>query len=288
MVALLANPRAGRGRGARIADPVRAALTAAGMDVVVLAGESGAESTALAVEAVATGVQAVVAVGGDGLVHCAVQAVAGTGVPLGIVPAGGGNDIAGTLGVPSGPDRAVQVIAAGRTRDVDLGRTDSGQWWAGVLNAGFDAQVVARAERMRRPRGAVRYDLAAYLEIVHLRQHRMRITLDGVTEERPVTLVAVGNSPRYGGGMLIAPGADLDDGVFDVVVAGAMTRRTLARLKPLVRAGTHIRHPQVSVRRATRVSLDAPDLPAYADGEPVGLLPVTTTCVRRALRVLVP
>jgi diacylglycerol kinase (ATP) len=112
MVALLANPRSGRGRGARIAGPVRAALTAAGMDVVVLAGESGAQSTALAAEAVATGVQAVVAVGGDGLVHCAVQALAATGVPLGIVPAGAGNDIAATLGVPSDPDRA--VIAAGR------------------------------------------------------------------------------------------------------------------------------------------------------------------------------
>jgi diacylglycerol kinase (ATP) len=285
-VALLANPRAGRGRGARLAAPVREALARAGLDVLVLAGESGEESTALAAEAVATGVQAVVAVGGDGLVHCALQAVAGTGVPLGIVPAGGGNDVAGTLGLPSDPDRAVQVIAAGRTRDVDLGRTDRGRWWAGVLNAGFDSQVVARAERMRRPRGPLRYDLAAYLEIAHLRQHRMLIVLDGVTEVRPVTLVAVGNSPRYGGGMLIAPGAD--DGVFDVVVAGEMTRRTLVRLKPLVRAGTHIRHPQVCVRRAARVTLDAPDLPAYADGEPIGPLPVTTTCVRRALRVLVP
>jgi diacylglycerol kinase (ATP) len=287
-VALLANPRAGRGRGARIAGPVREALTRAGMDVLVLAGESGAESTALAADAVAQGIEAVVAVGGDGLVHCALQAVAGTGVPLGIVPAGGGNDLAGELGLPVDPRAAVAVIAAGRSREVDLGRTAKGQWWGGVLNAGFDSQVVARAERMRRPRGPFRYDLAAYLEIVNLRPHRMRITLDGVSTSQLVTLVAVGNSPRYGGGMRIAPDADLDDGVFDVVVAEAMPRRTLARLKPLVRAGTHVRHAQVSVHRAASVTLESDDLPAYADGEPIGVLPVTTTCVRRALRVLVP
>jgi diacylglycerol kinase (ATP) len=287
-VALLANPRAGRGRGARLAGPVREALTGAGLDVLVLAGESGAESTALAAEAVGGGIDAVVAVGGDGLVHCVVQALAGTGVPLGIVPAGAGNDLAGTLGIPADPRPAVAVIAAGRTRDIDLGRTDRGVWWAGVLNAGFDSQVVARAERMWRPRGPLRYDLAAYLEIAHLRQHPMTVTLDGVAREQPVTLVAVGNSPRYGGGMRIAPDAELDDGVFDVVVADAMTRRTLARLKPLVRAGTHVRHAQVRVARATEVTLAAPGLPAYADGEAIGVLPVTTTCVRRALRVLVP
>jgi diacylglycerol kinase (ATP) len=287
-VALLSNPRAGRGRGGRLAGPVREALAAAGLRVVVLSGESGAESVTLATDAVGTGVDAVVAVGGDGLVHCAVQAVAGTGVPLGIVPAGGGNDLAGILGLPSDPVGAVAVIAAGRTRDVDLGRTDGGTWWAGVLNAGFDSQVVARAERMRRPRGPLRYDLAAYLEIANLRHHRMRITLDGVTTEQEVTLVAVGNSSRYGGGMLIAPGADLADGVFEVVVADAMTRATLARLKPLVRAGAHVRHPQVHVHRAASVTLDAPDLPAYADGEPIGPLPVTTTCVPGAMRVLVP
>ena len=287
-MALLANPRAGRGRGARLAGPVGEALTAAGLDVLVLAGESGAQSTELAVDAARQGVTAVVAVGGDGLVHCAVQALAGTGVPLGIVPAGGGNDLAGALGVPADPAGAVAVIAAGRTRDIDLGRTGTGTWWAGVLNAGFDSAVVARAERLWRPRGPWRYDVAAWLEMVRLAPHPMRITLDGVTIEQPVTLVAVGNSPRYGGGMRITPDAQLDDGLFDVLVADAMSRHQLARLKPLVRAGTHVRSPAVTVHRAAEVTLSAPGLPAYADGEPLGLLPVSTVCVPRALRVLVP
>lgn len=287
-MALLANPRAGRGRGARLAGPVREALTAAGLDVLVLAGESGAQSTELAIDAARQGVDAVVAVGGDGLVHCVVQALAGTGVPLGIVPAGGGNDLAGALGVPADPAGAVAVIAAGRTRDIDLGRTGTGTWWAGVLNAGFDSSVVARAERLWRPRGPWRYDVAAWLEMARLAPHPMRITLDGVTIEQPVTLVAVGNSPRYGGGMRITPDAQLDDGLFDVLVADAMPRHRLARLKPLVRAGTHVHSPEVTVHRAAEVTLAAPDLPAYADGEPLGPLPVSTVCVPHALRVLVP
>jgi len=287
-VALLANPRAGRGRAARLAGPVREALAAAGMDVLVLAGGSGQESTALAAEAAGQGVAGVVAVGGDGLVHCAVQALAGTEVPLGIVPAGGGNDLAGVLGLPADPTAAVGVIAAGRTRRIDLGRLGDGRWFAGVLNAGFDSAVVARAERLRRPRGPLRYDIAAWLELARLSPHRMRLTLDGVVSERAVTLVAVGNSTRYGGGMLITPAARLDDGVFHVTVGEAMTRRQLAALKPLVRAGRHVESAWVTVYEAREVTLDSPALLAYADGEPVGPLPVTATCVPAALRVFVP
>lgn len=285
-VAVVANPRAGRGRAGRLAEPVRRALADAGMDALVLAGGSGPESTELAAGAVRDGAEAVVAVGGDGLVHCVVQALAGTGVPLGIVPAGGGNDLAGALGLPADPAEAVAVIARGRTRAIDLGRTDAGRWWAGVLNAGFDSAVVARAERLRRPSGHLRYDIATWLELARLRPYPMRITVDGETIERDVTLVAVGNSTRYGGGMHIAPGAVLDDGLLHVTIAAAMSRARLASLKPKVRAGRHVPHPLVEVRTAREVTLDAPDLPAYADGEALGLLPVTTTCEPGALRVL--
>jgi diacylglycerol kinase (ATP) len=284
-VALVANPRAGRGRAARLAGPVREALATAGLDVLVLAGESGRESTELAAQAAAQGVAAVVAVGGDGLVHCVLQAVAGTGVPLGIVPAGGGNDLAGALGLPRDPAGAVRVIAAGRTRAIDLGRTESGTWWAGVLNAGFDSAVAARAERSR-IRGHLRYDLATWLELARLRPTPMRIVLDGEAIEQAVTLVAVGNSSRYGGGMLITPAAELDDGVFHVTVGEVMTRRQLAALKPLVRTGRHVHSARVSVHVAREVTLDSPGVPAYADGEPIGPLPVTTRCVPGALRVL--
>ncbi|MFL6130005.1 MAG: diacylglycerol/lipid kinase family protein [Mycobacteriales bacterium] len=286
-VALLANPTAGRGRGARLVGPVRDALTAAGLDVLMLAGESGPESVGLAGDAAADGIGGVVAVGGDGLVHCALQGLAGTGVPLGIVPAGAGNDLAGALGLPGDPAAAVDVIARGRTRTIDLGRTDRGTWWAGVLNAGFDSEVAARAERSR-IHGRLRYDVATWLEMARLRPIRMRITLDGELIEQDVTLVAVGNSPRYGGGMHIAPAALLDDGLLHVTIAAAMSRRHLAGLKPLVRAGLHVRDSLVAVRTAREVRLDAPGVPGYADGEPIGPLPVTATCVPAALRVFVP
>jgi diacylglycerol kinase (ATP) len=294
-VALLANPLAGRGRGGRLAGPVRAALAAAGLDVLVLAGDSAERSTELAAEAVAEGVDGVVAVGGDGLVHCALQALAGTGVPLGVVPAGGGNDLAGTLGLPLDPAAAVATIAAGRTRTIDLGRIDGagagaggGRWWATVLCAGFDSAVAARAAGIRWPRGPRRYDVATWLELVRLRPHPLRLTVDGTLHEQLVTLVAVGNGDRYGGGLLICPGAVPDDGVLDVTVGGAVGRLTLARLKPLLRTGRHVAHRSATVHRAREVVLDAPGLMAYADGEPVGPLPVRTSCVPGALRVFVP
>lgn len=287
-VALLANPRAGRGRGGRLAGPVRAALAEAGLDVLVLAGDSGQRSTELAAEAVAGGVDAVVAVGGDGLVHCAIQALAGTDVPLGIVPAGGGNDLAGALGLPTDPGAAVAVIAAGRTRSIDLGRLDDGRWWATVLCAGFDSTVSERAAGLRWPTGPRRYDVATWLELVRLRSYRMRLTVDGGTHEHDVTLVAVGNGDRYGSGLLICPGARPDDGLLDVTVGGAVSRVTLARLKPLLRTGRHVEHSSATLYRGTRVTLDAPGLAAYADGERMGPLPVTTTCVPGALRVLAP
>ncbi|HYT10959.1 MAG TPA: YegS/Rv2252/BmrU family lipid kinase [Mycobacteriales bacterium] len=286
-VALLANPLAGRGRGARLAGPVRAALAEAGLDVLVLAGDSAEHSTELAAEAVTRGIDGVVAIGGDGLVHCAIQALAGTRVPLGIVPAGAGNDLAGTLGIPTDPRAAVGVIVAGATRAIDLGRAGT-RWWATVLCAGFDSTVIARAERIRWPRGPRRYDLATWLELVRLQPHRMRLTLDGEAVEHDVTLVAVGNGDRYGGGMLICPTARLDDGLLDVTVGGAVGRVKLARLKPLVRTGRHVGDPSATVYRAREVTLDAPGVAAYADGERIGPLPVSTRCMPAALRVFVP
>jgi diacylglycerol kinase (ATP) len=297
-VALLVNPLAGRGRAAGLVEPVRTALRDSGMDVRVLAGDSARRSTELTAGAVDDGVAAVVALGGDGLVHCALQAEAGSGVPLAIVPAGGGNDIAASLGLSAHPAAIARMVAAGHTRTVDLGRTLStspgaggGRWWAGVLFAGFDSAVAARAERLRRPRGRLRYDIATWLELAGTRPRRMRMAFDGEEEERAVTLVAVGNGPRYGGGMLITPAARLDDGVFHVAIGEAMSRVHLARLKPLVRTGRHVLDPAVTVREAREVRLEAPDTPdlaAYADGERIGPLPVVTRCVPGALCVLVP
>ncbi len=289
-VTLLDNPLAGRGKGRVMVAPVVAGLHARGVDVEQICGRDNAESLDLCRKAVAAGTSAVVAVGGDGTVHLALQAVAGASTPLGIIPVGTGNDFAAAVGVPSDTAAAMDVIAAGRTRVVDAVRAtdDAGleQWWACVLGAGFDSAVNERANRMRWPRGPRRYDLAIFAELLRLKPRPFVLEVDGRREEVTATFIAVGNAPAYGGGMRIAPAADLTDGLLDVVVVGAVSRTEMVRMKPSVYTGAHVEHPAVTTSRGSVVRLESAGAVAYADGERLAALPVTSHCVPRALSVL--
>jgi diacylglycerol kinase (ATP) len=244
--------------------------------------------------AVVEGAAAVVAVGGDGTYHLALQAVAATGVPFGAVPAGTGNDLAAQLGLPADPlgaaDAVARALREGRTREVDLARmTAPGRpprWFGAVLAAGFDAIVNEKANAMRWPRGPRRYDLAVLLELARLRPRQYTVRLDGEEHRLDAVLVAVGNTASYGGGMRICPGADPTDGLLDVVVGGAMDRRTLMRLKPKVYLGTHVEHPLVRTFRARTVELSCDAIVGYADGERSYPLPLTVTADPGALRLL--
>ncbi|MGG8407516.1 diacylglycerol kinase family protein, partial [Streptomyces sp. 12297] len=241
--------------------------------------------------AVREGTGAVIAVGGDGMVSLALQAVAGTLVPLGVVAVGTGNDFARELGLPVADPAAAGRLAAAALkgsaiREVDLGRV-AGRWYGTVLCSGFDSRVNDRGNRMRLPAGRFKYDLAILAELAAFRPFPYRITLDdGPVIETEATLVAVGNGSSYGGGMRICAGARTDDGLFDVTVVGACSRTTLLRVFPRVYRGTHLSHPKVTVHRAAKVTLEAAGITAYADGEPLGPLPVTAECVPGAVRVL--
>lgn len=292
-ITLFVNPTAGRGRGARAARPAASALRAAGFSVRTVLGEDAADALARARDAVEEGTGALIAVGGDGMVNLALQAVVGTGTPLGLVAVGTGNDFARSLGMPlREPAAAGRMIAdalkCGRVRDIDLGRVGD-RWFGAVLASGFDSRVNDRGNRMRLPAGRFKYDLAVVAELAALRPIPYRITLDdGAVHEVEATLVAVGNGPSYGGGMRICPGADLTDGLFDVTVVGDCGRARLLRVFPTVYRGTHVHLPEVSVFRASRVELAAEEVTGYADGEPVGPLPLTARCVRGAVRVVGP
>ncbi|WP_026876157.1 diacylglycerol kinase [Jiangella gansuensis] len=287
-IALLVNPAAGRGRGARAGRRAAGRLTDAGLTVRELAGRDVREAADLARESVQDGVRALVVVGGDGMVHLGLQAVAGTTTPLGVIPAGTGNDFARGLGIPlNDPRAAVAVVAGGRHRDVDLGRSE-GQWFAGVVATGFDAKVNDRVNRMRWPRGPRRYDIATFAELGVFRPIPYHLELDGEVTDVEAMLVAVGNLPSYGGGLRMTPGAELDNGLFDVVIVAPVSRLTLVRAFRRVRRGTYTGYPFVSVRRARRVKLDAPGITAYVDGERLGPLPRTFDLVPRALRVFAP
>ena len=293
-VALVVNPLAGRGRAAALAEVVERRLIYHGLVVHRMPAPVAASTGDLG--DVPPGVDTVAAVGGDGTVHRLLPLLAGTTLALGVVPAGSGNDLAAALGVPMDPLAATDLVATGSTRLIDLavaGAADVSsagtRWWATVLCAGFDSAVAARAQRMRWPAGPRRYDVALLAELAALRPVPFTVTPDHEPARRlPATLVAVGNTARYGGGLRICPAADPADGLLDVTVVGPVTRRELLRVAPRLRTGEHLDHPAVSRFRVGSLRLDAPMVTAYADGEPVGPLPLHIACRPGTLRVIAP
>lgn len=286
-IAVVVNPTSGRGRSAAAADVVESRLVTAGRGVTRLVGLDGPDATRLCHAAVADGVDAVVAVGGDGMAHLAMQACAGTSTALGIVPTGTGNDLARALGLPLGdPAASADLLVRGAARAVDA-VICSQQWFGCVLGVGFDGAVNDRANRMRWPRGRRRYDLAVLAELVRYRPLPFRLTLDGEVRQVEAMLVAVGNAPSYGGGMRVCPGAVLDDGLLEVVVVGPMTRRHFLRMFPRVFAGTHVSDPAVTVHQAREVGIEGlATATAYADGERLGPPPLVCSARPGALRVI--
>ncbi len=324
---VVVNPVAGGGRGARAGREILGLLRAGGHTVTDLSGRDVVQAAAHARRAVAAGdVDALVVVGGDGMVHLGAQAVAGTGTPLGIVAVGTGNDFATCLGLPV-RDHAtagaglLSALAAGTERAVDAihvtvpGRAD--RWVAGAVSAGLDAAVNARANAMRRPRGPSRYTLAALAELAAFRAWAYTLHLEGVTDDDGLPLsgsgdggpgatwtgraamVTAANTDRIGGGIRVAPHASTDDGLLDVLVAPVLTRAGAAIAFALMFSGRHVRRRDVHLLRARAVTIapappPARDLPAgtgalpeaHGDGERLGPLPVTARAVRGALRVL--
>jgi diacylglycerol kinase (ATP) len=301
-IAVLVNPAAAHGRHRGAIPAVLERLGAAGLPVRVLDAHNSEEAEKACHAAVAEGASALVAVGGDGTVHQALQAVAGRPVGFGVIPAGTGNDFAAGVCVPrellGAADRIAAAVREGRTTGFDLARATCPpaargggtqgevRWFGAVLAAGFDAIVNERANRMRWPRGSRRYDLAIVLELARLRARHYELELDGVDRSFDGVLVAVGNCPSYGGGLRICPAADPADGLLDIVVAAPLGRAGLARLKPRLRRGTHVTDPRVTAYRARRVRIGASGIIGYADGERIGPLPLDVSCVPGAVQLL--
>ena len=299
---VVVNPTAGHGRGATRGRRFVDAARRRGHDVTDLTAQTADRAQQRARQAVVDGLDALVVVGGDGMVHLGVNVVAGTDLPLGIVAAGSGNDIARVLGMPRHDDaRATLAVfergleRGGRPVDAVLTGTpdhSAQEWYVGVLSCGLDAEVNAYANTLSWPRGSGRYVRALMARLPSFRPYGYRITLDDETWESTGTLVAVANTPMFGGGMRIAPDARVDDGLLDVVIAGPVSRPGLLSLFPRVYPGTHVHHPAVTVVRSRRVVIEpspvGPIPPAaFADGERLGPLPLQAEVRPAAVRVLV-
>jgi diacylglycerol kinase (ATP) len=285
-IALLTNPTSGKGRGARVSAAALTRLRDAGLRVQALQGRDADEALDLATESVARGVDALVVCGGDGMVNLGIQAVATTGTPLGIIPAGTGDDVARYFDIPRrDPLAAADRVVAGATRTIDLARCH-GRYFATVMAAGFDAMVNERANRMTWPKGQMRYNLATLLELRTFEPLPYTLDLDGTTLQLSAMLVAIGNGSSFGGGLRITEGARMDDDLLDVVIIKPISKLDLVRTYPKLFKGTHTTHPQYERHLARKVTVAAPGIVGYADGERFGPLPITIESVPGALEVL--
>jgi diacylglycerol kinase (ATP) len=281
-VLVLGNPaaRGGTGDVERVVDELRAG----GRRATMLQADSAEAGAQAARQAVADGAERLVVVGGDGLVRIAVDAAAGSDTVLGIVPQGTGNDFARALGLLDG-DLATHVRRAlDEPVPVDAMRTDHG-WVASVATAGFSGDVTARANALRWPKGQQRYTVATVLQLPRLRRLHARLTVDGVEHEADHTLLAIGNTAYFGGGMRICPDAGPDDGLLHAVVIGAVSKGTFLRVFPRVFQGGHVRHPDVQTYTGRTIRVEGEDCDMWADGDLLGPLPLTCEAVAGALRV---
>ncbi len=294
-IGVLINPTAGKGKGAAAGQRVLDAMDQSGHPYRNLTGGSLQQSRANALACIAGNeLSALLVVGGDGMVHLGANLCGGTEVPLGIIAAGTGNDSAMTMGLPlADPAEATRVALEALpnpvTIDLIAGRASLGDFFAfGTVSAGFDALVNARANRMSWPKGQRRYEVAMVLELLKFKGIHYKAIIDGVERKISAMLCAVANAPSFGGGMMIAPHADLQDGKLDLFIVHKISRATLLKIFPSVYTGKHVTHPAVEFVEAETVVLDAGNMPIYADGEYVGQSPVETRVASGALLVLAP
>ena len=292
-VTVLTNPASGHGSAPHAAERAIARFQKRGVDVRAIVGTDADHARRLLDAELSRGTDAVVVVGGDGIVSVALQSLALGSVPLGIVAAGTGNDHAREFGLSTSDfEAAADVVIDGHVETIDLGRIrgadGTDRWFGTVMAAGFDSLVTDRTNRMRWPHGRMRYNVAMVAELSRLRLLPFRLTIDGEELATDLTLAAFGNTRSYGGGMLICPDADPADGQLDVTMVRTASRAQLIRLFPTVFKGTHVDLEQVRTTRAKVITVDSPGMNAYADGEFVCPLPVEITAVPGALKVLRP
>ncbi|BBY19898.1 diacylglycerol kinase [Mycobacterium stomatepiae] len=293
-VTALTNPLSGHGTAIHVAEAAIARLHARGVEVNEIIGDDAQDARHLAAAAIERGTGALVATGGDGVISNALQVLAGTDIPLGIIPAGTGNDHAREFGIPTkDPEAAADIVVDGWTQTIDLGRirdaAGQDKWFGTVAAAGFDSLVTDRANRMSWPHGRLRYYVAMLAELTQLRMLPFRLVLDGTREiDADITLAAFGNTRSYGGGLLICPNADYTDGLLDITMAHTASRTKFVRLFPTVLKGTHVELDEVTTARAKTIHVECPGINVYADGDFAGLPPAELSAVPGALRILRP
>lgn len=289
---LIINPAAGGGSALTAGGQARQVFEQAGISVLDLSADSAVEAKAKAQDAILKNqIDCLVVVGGDGILHLGVNLCAGTNLPLGLIASGTGNDAARTLGLPVGDaisaaNLIVSRLASPKNIDVVKAQTTVGSFWfIGSISAGFDALVARRANRIKWPKGPAKYTIAMLLELASFRAIHFDAEIDGQARSFDAMLCAACNTKGFGGGLLVAPEARVDDGLLDLFIVHKISRLELIKVYPKAYTGAHIGHPAVEIVRASKVKLSSGAMPAFADGESVGSSPIEAEVVPGALRM---
>ncbi|MGN6217772.1 MAG: diacylglycerol/lipid kinase family protein [Solirubrobacterales bacterium] len=284
---LLVNPSSAGGRSLKLLPRIEAALDDRRAVFRVERTRSLEHGAELALAATELG-EVPVVVGGDGLLGAVGGAMAGSDAPLGLVPAGRGNDLARALGIPTESEAAVAAVLDGRSRRIDVGEAN-GKRFLGIASVGFDSECNRLANETHFLHGNLVYAYSMPRTLIGWRSARFTIAVGEERKRLTGYFVAVANNSVYGGGMWIAPEAEIDDGLFDVVAIEEVGKlRFLWGLRDVLR-GAHLDKEEVSVFRAPRLQIDASrPFPVYADGDHLTDLPVSLRVLPRALSILVP
>lgn len=285
--ALLANPASAGGRALEALPQVEGELDRLGAQHRTVTTRSIEHATEEAAKAGAAG-ETVVALGGDGLLRPLATALRGSESAVALVPCGRGNDLARVLGIPKDPAQAARVAVQGPERLLDVAEVD-GTPFLGIASLGFDSEANRIANEARLIKGDAVYLYAAVRALLAWKPARFSVTVDGERHEVIGFTVAVGNSRAYGGGMMLLPHAELDDGKLDVLLVKRHSKLRFIGGMPKLFKGTHLPSPHAVLLRGevVEVSSDRPFV-VYADGDPIGATPATMRVRPRSLRVIVP
>ena len=282
-VSLLINPLAGKGKALSVADELQSLLKKLNVETDALMPTSRNEVEGVINESVDSGIDTLIAVGGDGLINQAVNVIAETGTVLGVIPVGTGNDFARSLNLDSGGLLEKAHRALSPAAKVDLIKCGS-QHVATSVICGFPAAVNLRANELRFPKGSSSYTFATLMELPFMSPAVYKLEFDGESFEVTAAAVVIANSAYFGGGMKICPDASTSDGLLDVCVIGDVGKFDLLRSFLKVRTGDHVDHPKVSIFKASEIEITGTGI-IRGDGEQLGELPAKIQIQRGAINI---
>lgn len=288
---VIINPAANRGRGGLVGNQALGAFVEAGTPTINLSSDSAEGAKKLALSQ-AHSLSGIVAIGGDGTSQLGVNIAMEADLPLGLIPAGSGNDQVRELGISlSDPSGAVYNISEGlkKPRQVDVMRVETSYrsfWSLGSISAGFDALCAERANGLTWPKGPNSYVAAMLLELPKFKPVEYRLLADGVERRFKAMLCGVANVKNFGGGMKISPKSDMSDGELEVFILHEVSRPKLLKIFPTVYKGEHIQYKEVEIFKARNIRIENEGFPMTCDGEIIGPAPFSASIQPSALTLL--